>query len=583
MTKAKVQSFGGMIPAVDDRLLPDDNASNATNLWLYSGDLQGIRVPRSIYTLVNPNARYAFRIPKGASDVAHIVDSYWLEFADVDTLVVKSPLTNSADPAYYFASPSAVPMYTTLSRIVAAQASLILGIPAPAIAPTVSSSGGVSGTNVTRAYVYTWVTAYGEEGPPSPPSTLHTGKIDDTWAIGVTAPGGGVTTGRNITKVNVYRTVTSASGLAQFYFVTQFVIATTTYNDTIADTLVSAAGQLLSAGDGTTGPWTPPPSDLVGIVSMSNGILVGWRGNEIWFSEPYRPWAWPVGYQISTSYDIVGIAAVGQSIVIGTEGNPWYCTGNHPSNMVLNMIPSAEPCISRGSFVATPGAIYYASPNGLISVTPGNAVNATRKFITKADWSALLNLSQMRAVVLNQGYYVFSGVQELAFQADAFQTDAFQQEDESSTRDGAYLDLQDSRVGVTHLHAATATFNVMQDLWTGEVLLLRDGQIQLLDITADQQMGSYIWTSKIFVLPQPENLGAMKVIYELPVGVISPTSTLKLYCDGKLQMTKMLPATRHVFKLPSGYKGSEYQFDIEGTLVIKSVEIASSVDQLKQV
>ena len=47
-----------------------------------------------------------------------------------------------------------------------------LGVPAPDGAPTVavSGTGNEGAIDITTAYVYTFVTEFGEEGPPSPPS-----------------------------------------------------------------------------------------------------------------------------------------------------------------------------------------------------------------------------------------------------------------------------------------------------------------------------------------------------------------------------------------------------------------------------
>jgi len=575
MVSIKLQAFGGMIPAIDSRLLPPSNAERATNLWLYSGDLQGMRVPVDIHTLDNPAARYVYRVPKAASDVAHINDSYWLEFENINTLVVKSPLAQATDDLYYWANATAVPGYTTKQRLEDGDPALVLGVPAPSTAPTVGHSGGV-GAAQTRAYVYTWVTEYGEEGPPSDPTT-YTGKVDGTWAIGVTAPTVGDTTDRALATTNIYRTVTSAQGIAEYYFVATLPIATLSYNDTLLDAVVAAAGALESTY------WTAPPTDLEGMVAMPNGMIAGWRENELWFCEPYRPHAWPPQYQIATEYPIVGMAAFDQTLIIGTEAYPYYATGVNPSAVTLRRIAAAEPCISRGSIVATAGGVFYASPNGLILAGPGSARNVTKPFITKDKWDHLLNLQQLRAALLNGGYYAYSGVQEGVFELTAFEVSAFQQEDFTGTRDGAFIEFDDTRIGVTLLQNPTPTYNVLQDPWTGEVLIVRDGVVSFLDVTSDITQGEYTWKSKIFVLPKPLNMAAVKVIWEAPVGVTDPTAVMRIYANGVLRMTRTLPADYYIFRLPSGFKATEYQFEVEGTLIIKSIELASSVKELASV
>jgi len=575
MPRIKIQAFGGMIPARDDRLLPDSNASDAANVWTRSGALEGIRVPRDIHTLVNPAARYVFRVPKGAPDVLHIEDSYWLEFEDITTTVVKSPVRGSEEPAYYWANMSEPPGYTTFERIDAGNPNLVLGIPAPTVAPAVLPAGGVSTTTVTRSYVYTWVSAYGEEGPPSPPVVV-TGKVDDTWAVTLTAPSGGDTTGRVLEDVRIYRTITSAQGVAVYYLVTDQVIADTTYSDTLSDDTIIGQGSLQSTS------WTAPPSDLEGMVAMANGMLVGWRLNEVWFSEPYRPHAWPVEYVQLVDYNVVGAGAFDQSIVVGTEAYPFFATGSSPTTVSLRRIAAAEPCVSRGSIAATPRGVYYASPNGLIFAVPGAARNVTLAMIPKDHWAELTNLTQLRAALIDEAYYAFSGVIEGVFQVDAFQTDAFQQEDYTGTRDGIFLDTQDERVALSKLEYPEPTYNVLQDPWTGEVLLIREGKVKLLDVTYDV-MGDYRWTSKIFTMPKPQNLSAVKFIWEAPLGGATPTGTMKTYADGVLVQTKSTPPDKEVFRLPSGFKATTYQFVFEGNFDIKSIEIGSTVKDLQSV
>jgi hypothetical protein len=571
----KLQAFGGMIPVMDDRLLPGSNAADAQNVWLYSGALQGIRAPRDIHTFSDPNTRYAYRIPK-TSDTRDFTNSYWLEFTTTDTSVVKSPVAESSDPAYYFANGNAAPGYNTLSRIAAGNPNLVLGIPQPSVAPTLVHSGGVSTTNDTRSYVYTWVSQFGEEGPPSDPSIVTTGKIDDTWAVTLTAPSGADTTGRVLTKTRIYRTVTNDQGTATYFFVAELAIATLTYNDNATIDAVAANEELASTD------WIGPPSDLEGMAAMPNGVIAGWKANEIWFCEPYRPHAWPAKYQIATEFPIIAMMASGQTLVVGTQGVPYLVSGTSPDTMTLQRVSAVEPCVSRGSMAATPLGVLYASQNGLISVTAGGVQNLTRNLISKDKWASLLDLKQLRAAILNEAYMVYCGVTEQAFEVTAFETTAFQQADGDGTRKGALIEGQEQRVGFARLEADGIVYNVIQDQWSGEAFLIRSGKVQMVDLTYDV-LGEYSWTSKIFSFPHPMNLGAAKVTWDLPDGVTGPTATIYIYADGVLRQTKTLPASDQVFRLKSGFLSDNYQIRVEGTLVIKQIQLASTIEELRAI
>ena len=82
MVALRLQNFGGMIPAVDPRLLPQEQAELSVNTWMYTGSLQGFREPVEIYTCNSVSTKRVFRVPKQYYDKQHIVDSYWLEFDD---------------------------------------------------------------------------------------------------------------------------------------------------------------------------------------------------------------------------------------------------------------------------------------------------------------------------------------------------------------------------------------------------------------------------------------------------------------------------------------------------------------------
>ena len=579
MVALKLEGFGGMLPAQDDRLLPPTNASYSENAWLQDGSLVGFRQPREVFTLSSPNIRYAYRIPKGNPADYVPEANYWLEFINADTQVVKSPVADTSDPSFYWANGAGPPGYTTMSRLEDGLPYLVLGIP-QGNEVTAIPSGGESELFEMRSYTSTFVSKYGEEGPPADPSGPTAGRADDTWTIGLTPPSVSQKAGRNLEKVRIYRTITSQQGIAVFYFVAELPFVTTTYSDTLASEVVASQGQLQSIS------WQAPPVDLQGIVAMANGVLAGWKGNELWFSEPYRPHAWPPEYQLSTEFNIVGMVAIDQTLVIGTQGNPYYCTGVQPAAFTLRRLPAIEPCTSRGSFVATPAGAFYTSPNGLVFMSTAGIQNTTLNVIPKDEWNNFLRLGLLHAAALNEGYYVFSGVVDGGFQNDAFQANAFQMADTGPFfDDGALLNPGNPRLAVMTLKTGAPTRNVMQDVWTGDVLIIRSNRVHVIELVKPMPLEKYIWRSKVFSLSWPSNLGAARVSYTVADGMPaeSQQKTIRVYANEQLIFARTLPRSNEVFRLPGGRKYDNYQFELEGHVRVRNAEIASTVKELRSV
>lgn len=560
-----------MQPAQDDRLLPNDAAAYAANTWLGDGSARGFRPQAEIRSLTNSAALKVFRIPNNPLEKpqALYANSTWMEFTDIDTDVLRTPVINDSFERYYWASPSAAPRYNSLARIQNGQQSYLLGVPAPPTAPGVTPSGGVSEVTETRAYLYTWVTVFGEEGAPSGPAVV-TGKDDDTWHVTLTAPGALDTTDRNITNVRIYRTVTSDAGVATYFLVGELPIATTTYNDTNSDATVTGNNELESTN------WNEPPSTLKGVVAMPNGIFAGWTGSDVYFTEPYRPHAWPAIYSVSVDQPIVGLGVVGQTLVVATKGRPVCISGVHPAQMAQSTIPQLEPCLSRASIVPSNKGVVYASADGLVVVNAGGLTNMTADIINKEDWLNDVDPYELRAV-RHATAYIATHVSDV---------------------DGTTGIVIDG--GMSRFSWFTPGVNIkaiQSDFWTGDTFLIYGGKVYQFNPPTPTGMNSFTWKSKLFMLPFPRNLGAAKVIFTVPTGTASLSATanttleqdlaadqyalFKVYADGTHIFTRELRTSGGIFKLPSGFKATSWQFEVTSRVIIESIEVAPSTRELR--
>ncbi len=718
MPVLKLLNFGGMIPATDPNLLPDNQAQLAENAWVYSGAVEGFRESVAVHTLANPMARKVYRIPTEYYDKDHIPDSYWLEFENTDVDVLASPVVGDQFKRFYWAfsqtGGGGIPQYNTKERIAAGQPAFTLGVPRPTVAPsvtrangaywfdalgstikvtggnaghlyygkgygqdagsflsgtssrptdpsqygatkalsslrgnldksgdgalsstpknrytvagqpaemrygtvqagkriTISDSGDVTlgnpaatdplassdpyvgeGIQEARAYVYTWVSAYGEEGPPSP-ATLYRGWSEDPWVIGLTAPTAGETLNRNLSKVRIYRTISGVGGSTTYFFVAEQDIYNESYTDTATSDLVSANNLLQSLF------YDPPPEDLEGMVALPNGIVAGWRENEIWFSEPFLPHAWPSPYTLATEYPVIGMGVIGQSLIVCTTGSPYAVSGVNPATMTMSRLAVNEPCLSRASIVSTPQGVVYASPNGLALAVPGAVNIVTRNLITKDLWldpDDFLSVPTLRAALLNGNYYTWGSVRPGAFQTDAFQVDAFAQEDFTGAYHGAYIDVSNPRISWVNLRSETPIYNCFSDQWTGEVFTIKNDKVYWLDLGRNRARESFVWRSKIFEAQNKRSFEAMRIWFSTfpdspdlnPVQVVSPATLaddmygiVRIYADGILRFSRELRSTGEFMRLPSGFKAQFWEVEIEARVKLTSVELATSAKEL---
>lgn len=222
MTAVNIKAFRGQVPRISDRLLPPNNASVALNCKINAGSIEPLAGLGLVYSS-SQNIETVFRY-RAFVDGAFATN--WLTWPE-DVNVIPSPNANDQYGRFYFTSDAFEPRMSSYSAAIATlpypTAWYSLGIAAPTVAPTVTHTGG-SSTTESRSYVYTYVTAFGEESPPSPPSALYTSHLSATWNITglqTAPPNTGTVSAATTISPNVVRvTLNSVFGIAQYDTVT---------------------------------------------------------------------------------------------------------------------------------------------------------------------------------------------------------------------------------------------------------------------------------------------------------------------------------------------------------------------------
>lgn len=569
MAVVRLQAFGGAIPVAGDRSLPDGFAVESLNTWLYGQELRGARPPKDVISVL-ATTRKVLRIPDPAAMASDLynVSNVWKLFTDIDTDYALSPTVNDSFRRIYWASPSTGPRLNTYANL---QSGLIpngykLGVVSPTTAPGGTITGGAPPA-VTRSYVYTYITVYGEESAPSPPVVMA-GNDSATWNItGILDPPVDATR-TPMAKKRLYRTVYSTSGVATYFKVTDVAIGTTVFDDTVTDTVAASNLQLESTS------WLPPPDTLQGLILMPNGFLIGWVDKTIYFSEAYHPHAWPPEYQLTVEYPVVGLGVLGTTCMVCTQGYPAALSGTKPSSVSLTKSTSNEPCLQRGSIVSTPQGVVYASQNGLVMASAGGIQNVTEKLITREDWRKDYAPQLLRAARYQNGYLALRMVEP------------------PENRTAFYLDPSALQVALTELSEFGGCTNVFPDNWSGSVLILQNNTIREWDPVSDDLL-PVLWRSKEFQFPKMVNLACYSVYWDaaryaanaIGTGIIATATQVRfrVWASRRLIYDQTVPRNGLPCRLPSGFKSDIWQFEVRARAPVYTVHVATTERELVQI
>lgn len=626
------------MPKIEAHLLGNNNAQIASNVNLVKGSLRAVKAPLRIAAL-NLTSIKSLQI------FVENTNSHWVE-SENDLDYARSPIAGDTYERLYFTGETEPRFFANdnISSPFDSAADFIkLGIPQPTAAPTVGSSGGGA---IYRAYAYTYLSSYGDKGPPSLSDSISdysSGNV--TIEDIVDAP-----TGRAIDKIYLYRTNSSGSGVAEFQFVLEaaWFNATTSYavgdfviylTDLYKCTTTHPAGAWnaghFTAGDdvadadlgevidsfwvkaGVIYSYEPPPAAMKGLISLPNNVFAGFVGNELHLSEPYRPHAYPSAYKISFDHQIVALGFFGTTIVVLTDGYPFLVYGTHPSSMSKQIISAFYPCIFKRSVVSENNAVFYSSKEGRIKINQDGAINATFDIIDEDTWESSY-LPTLTVWHLYGGkHFGFPGsapgyvidfangiIYRLSIDAHAGHI---------SIGDGKFyivtddLDAVDENDPPANMPLCVKEWagdpsNYLQYTWKSKKHILDFdvnmgyARVQLDQLFYDDVIAllnlatlnaSLFATADLQGALGRNAIGTIRlagdILYDMEGVSMSPDVTFKLYADGVLKFTKTLTGAFTTFSLPTGYESKIYEYELSGYVpVLNPVGIAPTVEELME-
>lgn len=233
-----------------------------------------------------------------------------------------------------------------------------------------------SGLVESIAYVTTFENDWGEESAPSDPVAVNVLPWQDTKTLQEYTPLAG---SRPIAGMNLYRTYGGA---------TEYIKANTVPR-TEKEGTAWAIWDATMTPDTTialvTQEWDPPPAGLRCLTYCGNGFFVGANGKDLYFSEPYRPHAWP--YIKTMPTNVVGIVPVEGGVLVTTQQQPYFVYGARPDQVSDQELNAEQAGVSEHAITRVEGAAIYASNDGLVMVSGGQAdIGASQQYFTRELW-----------------------------------------------------------------------------------------------------------------------------------------------------------------------------------------------------
>ena len=642
MAKIQINEFKGIMPKVAIDKLPNEMAQGACDLKLASGDLYPYRKSTGDLALGGSSYKTLFEYLEGGNN-------NWVYY-DLIVHWVRSPISNDTFERMYITGADSVNgKYKALVNDIQGVGSFDFttdfyypGADSGTI-PTLVV--GTAGTDYV-AYFYTYVSRYGEEGPPSAivESSLATAdtrnQINDIETPAAADEHLDTIVNGQIPKVYLYRTATDGAGAATFLFTleaewfdtgeTYDVGDYVVYSNDIWECTVQHTGawnagnftqgeNVLTADLGsacTSALYDRAPVNLTNLRGHPNGFFVASKGNTLYFSEPFAPWAWPTDYQIPIDHEIIGIGIYGSTIVVATDGFIYTFAGNHPTSLYKQKL-SFQPCLSQRALVETDNGVMFPSLEGFQHVTAGGVSNITADMFKPEDWEDY-ELETMHGTWYNKAYYGFY---------------------KSADYEGnIIIDLLNGSIttGVDYHYAGTVTIEDGQFRTIYNTDLTSPGTLYVALWDANNtQYRNYVYKTKRYILEKPVNFKVAQVIldtafYNNVLSIISDSDTLedlndgawtaatfgesdlfgpfnaaslnteeingdnlysltslgvqsyvdfKVWVDGTLKFTKQV-VNSNTFKLPRGFRDKKWEFGLEGMIPVKRLTVATSLEEI---
>lgn len=398
-----------------------------------------------------------------------------------------------------------------------------------------------------RAYAYSYVNQYGEESGLSAPVEID---VVEGQSVNLSYTPLPDSSGYcPISFIRIYRTATGSGG-TDYSFVDEILVNSTApkYTDIKAGDELGAPSQSSS--------FEAPPQTLRGLCMMGNGILTGFVGNELYFMEPYLPYAYKPNTIKPLPNKIIGICPTDDGLYVTTTAHPYLITGVSPDAMTDRRIPAIQAGVSKGSICSIGATVAYASHDGIVLLRGIDAsLELSFKFFTRETWRDRYanKLSVMRINAHDGNIVVWF--------------------DDGTP--GFLIRTEEGALSMTDLADPIYSAFVYS---LADALYVTAGS-GVYEFKGSNSTKSFRWTSKDFILPKPANFGCIQIV---GYGSVS----FSVSADGEVKHSQSVTidaSGTNVYRLPAGFLSRRWSFDLtgQGGARIDEVYMASSPTELQ--
>lgn len=568
MARISIDVFGGIRPRFARHHGEVARASVAENTKLWHGTLAPFRKPKEVHTaetcvrslmvhgctvVTDVNACASFAYDPLMCGQIFATDLCGYGFPVVADFVASSCLSD-------------VPEFEWRRLGVVAPSPVTFVVPALAAAlPAPSISQGQQLEREHRDYVVTYVNSRGQESARSDASP-SAGDADNSAVATLTIqPRPNPSELWDVVAVRVYRLISGnidgqlSEENSEYMFAFEVDVSTVSWADPIVVQDTTPVDRLAEAPPHVHA--VPPPEDLHGITVLTSGVLVGFRGNELWFSEPFQPYSWPCHMRLDDC--IKGIRESDGSIYVATDGRPYVVSVSNKTEecvccreVHMHVEPAPMRSDMRGMVGTSTGAMWPTN-DGLARMSGGSLNLMSHADVAEDNWPEFI---PMVASHLNGRYYGF-GAKSFSF----------------DYTDGVYAD---GDVGAnSRMYTISYNVDAVYSDKHGFMYVAMGNKVYIWD--ASDEFEVYTWRSKLNQAHSMINWSAARVFFGSggKVGYGEPVTFRLLDGAGVPIYTRQVFDERP-FRLPPNIKHRAFEVEFSGISEVHGFVMATSMREL---